>query len=500
MSQKAIIIGGGLGGLFTGAILSREGFAVTILEKNPTLGGGLQMFRRDGVWFETGMHVLGGLRPGGSVWHLCRWLGIIDRLELRDVDHDCMDEIHYLADNDVWRVPEGREQFADYFAKAFPNDADGVRKYVDKLYDLANEVDLFYLRSSRDELFGHSEEFLWSADELIAHYINDPRLRDILGYMNPMYGGKRGHTPAYIHALINVLYINGANRFVGGSAQMAQALADVITDGGGTVHTNEAVVGVEVEDRQVVSITTRRRKLAVDAGTYVISDIHPSALVKMVSENAFPKPYRQRVDEIPNTYSAFSVYIVFREESFPYINHTCYMQETYGNVWDYDVYDKETWPRGMMYMTPAEKGQGRWAQKMIVNCIMNYDDVRKWEKTTTGKRGDDYEKWKSERTERVIRRLEEIYPDFRKAIKSVFASSPLTIRDYYNVKEGSLYGFRKDCKDIMLSQVPLYTKVRNLYLTGQNINLHGICGVPLTAINTAEAIVGQDKIINQLKG
>ena len=40
-----------------------------------------------------------------------------------------------------------------------------------------------------------------------------------------MYGGVAGHTPAYIHALINVLYIDGPSRFMGGSQQMADALA-----------------------------------------------------------------------------------------------------------------------------------------------------------------------------------------------------------------------------------------------------------------------------------
>ena len=50
----------------------------------------------------------------------------------------------------------------------------------------------------------------------------------------------------------------------------------------------------------------------------------------------------------------------------------------------------------------------------------------------------------------------------------------------------------------MLSQIPLYTKVRNLFLTGQNINLHGICGVPLTAINTAEAIMGEKVLVERI--
>lgn len=37
MKQKAVIIGGGLGGLFTGAFLSKEGVEVTVLEKTMSL-------------------------------------------------------------------------------------------------------------------------------------------------------------------------------------------------------------------------------------------------------------------------------------------------------------------------------------------------------------------------------------------------------------------------------------------------------------------------------
>lgn len=41
MKQRVLIIGGGLGGLFSGAILAKEGLEVTVLEKNKIIGGGL---------------------------------------------------------------------------------------------------------------------------------------------------------------------------------------------------------------------------------------------------------------------------------------------------------------------------------------------------------------------------------------------------------------------------------------------------------------------------
>lgn len=77
MKPTAVIIGGGLGGLFTGAILSKEGVGVTVIEKNATPGGGLQSFVRHGETFDTGMHVIAGMHEGGNIRRICDYLGII---------------------------------------------------------------------------------------------------------------------------------------------------------------------------------------------------------------------------------------------------------------------------------------------------------------------------------------------------------------------------------------------------------------------------------------
>ena len=113
-------------------------------------------------------------------------------------------------------------------------------------------------------------------------------------------------------------------------------------------------------------------------------------------------------------------------------------------------------------------------------------------------RGESYELWKQTMIDKVLDRMERLFPDFRNCIEDCFASSPLTIRDYYGNSKGSCYGFQKDSKDPMLSTMSVFTKVSNLYLTGQNINIHGLCGVSLTAIQTAEAIVGLNTIVHKI--
>ena len=110
-----------------------------------------------------------------------------------------------------------------------------------------------------------------------------------------------------------------------------------------------------------------------------------------------------------------------------------------------------------------------------------------------------YEAWKEDCANAIINRMEKLYPGFRGIIENVNTASPLTIRDYYGSKEGCMCGYSKDSHNPVLSVVPVVTKLPNLFLTGQCNNLHGFCGVPLTAVSTCEAILGMNHILNKLQ-
>lgn len=494
--MKVIIIGGGLGGLFAGALLSKEGFQVTVLEKNATIGGGLQTFRRFGESFDTGMHVIGGMNPGGNIYRICQYLGIIDRVQIKNVDDDCMDSLYFAQDKTTYRIRKGKKGFIDSLASYFPAERKQLEVYVNAVFGIVNDIDLFNLRPSSDVMKVHTDDFLMAADAFVAKYIDDEKLRSVLAYMNPLYGGRHDETPAFIHAIITVLYVEGASRFVGGSSRFADLLTSVITQGGGEVLTHEEVEWIEVNDRHVDFVRSTKQKKY--RGDYYISAIHPCTLLRLMSEKAFPKAYRNRLDSIPNSYSAFSLYIKLKKNTFPYINHSEYYMTKYDEIWNFGE-KHNFWPLGFLLMTPPDDRQGEFATKVLVTAPMLFSEVEKWENTQVGHRGADYEAWKKQKTHDILERVEEIHPGFSDCIEHVNASSPLTIRDFYGVKGGALSGYSKDCKNMLLSQVPVVTKVDNLLLTGQNNNLHGFCGVPLTAINTVEAIVGKNVILNKIK-
>lgn len=494
-NKSVIIIGGGLGGLFTGAILSKEGLQVTVLEKNATVGGGLQSFRRFGEIFDTGMHVFGGMQSGGNIRRICDYLGITDKVRIRDVDSDCTDKLYFAEDKTYYTIAKGRDNFVKSLARQFLDEEDDLKRYVEAIYKMTDEINLFHLRPSSCGIVMHSDDFVMSANDFIAKYIKNEKLRSVVAYMNPLYGGKGNQTPAYIHAIVNVLYINGASRFVDGSYRFANLLVDVIKQHGGDVFVNEGVEFIDTADRNVTYVrTSKSRELTAD---YYISDIHPCSLLKLLKEKSLPRAYCSRLDSIPNSYSAFSLYIKLKKDKFKYINHSEYYMTRYVDIWKFADATKP-WPLGFLMMTPPDDNQGEYATKVLVTAPMTFDKVAPWVNTVTGDRGDDYLKWKNDCACRLLDMMEEIHPGFRDCIEDMNTSSPLTIRDYYHVKDGALSGFSKNCNNMVLSQVPVVTKIRNLLLTGQNNNLHGFCGVPLTAINTCEAILGLDYIVNKI--
>lgn len=493
--KTVVVIGGGVGGLVSGALLAKEGYKVTVLEKNKIIGGGLQSFIRNGHSYTTGMHVFGGFQKDGVLRKLFSYLGIMDRISLAPMDENANDVLLFGCDHAEYKFPRGREYFVNYLASLFPEEKDNIWAYVDKLKELSGEDALYNLREYNVLKLDHSEDFFVSFDQLINKYIQNPRLRSLLHYLAPMFNGIDGETPAYLSALISMLHIDGTYQFIGGSQQLADLLAGVIEESGGKVLPGKKVVEIKVEDHKVMKVVDQDGT-SYQADSY-ISSVHPAVLLDIIDKGAFTKAYVNRLRQNKETVSCFKVFIEFVAHTYPYSNSTKFF------VKDYDQYSKmcsmtqEDWPQGFMFLTPPPQ-DGPYAKTMEINCMMDYAWVKPWENTTVGHRGAEYEEWKRLQTEKVIDEMEKIYPGFRNCIKNVYASSPLTIRDYYGNKEGSMYGFHHDCKNLLLSQLSVFTKVKNLFLTGQNVNNHGLYGVSLTAIQTAEALVGQNTIIQKI--
>ena len=145
------------------------------------------------------------------------------------------------------------------------------------------------------------------------------------------------------------------------------------------------------------------------------------------------------------------------------------------------------------------EGDTQYASTGVILSYMQMADVEQWKGTKVGRRGQDYEDFKREKAERLLDVLEEHFPNIRSQIQNYYTSTPLTYLDYTGTEGGSMYGNAKDISLGSACRVPQRTKVPNLYLTGQNINSHGMLGVLVGTIVTCSELLTAKTIYEQIK-
>lgn len=123
-----IIIGSGLGGLECGAILSKEGYHVCVLEKNELFGGCFQTYQRSGHRMDTGIHYIGSLDEGQIMNQYFRYFGIMDKLSIKRMDEEVFDRIYYK--DAIYDYAMGHERFMETLCHSFPHERENLKRYV----------------------------------------------------------------------------------------------------------------------------------------------------------------------------------------------------------------------------------------------------------------------------------------------------------------------------------------------------------------------------------
>ena len=465
------IMGGGMGGLFTGALLATAGRKVTVMEKNSIIGGGMQSFKRGDTWFNTGMHNFGGWGDEWALSHMLHFMGVKEGLKVKAVDEDAQ-EIVWTDTKHSYRLPRGREAFEAYLGGLFPKEKEGLHRYLDALYAIANSFDHYYMRRPAP----HPEVTEYAnlqVEELVRMFVRDEELIRVLSYMSPLCGHAIKDVPVSVHSMLSVLYLDGEYRFENNALQMAEALQHCIEQHGGYVLTHAEVEKVEVSEAHVHGVVLKDGR-RIQAEQYVAA-FAPKELFNLITEDVVRKVSRKRAESFVPDSSALSVYLKLKPESFPFINSTVLLPA---------MEKDDSLPPYILLTTPPVSDQGKWAHTMEILVPTHIARFEAWAETKMHHRGEDYEALKRRMAEEVIAHIDAYYP-LKDAIDYMEVATPLTIRDYYHSPGGAIFSQQG-------LYMPLRTRTDNLYLTGQSVLFHGMCGVPLTAILTAEAITGED--------
>ena len=492
--KRVVIIGSGLGGLSCGTILQKNGFDVTVVEQGTQPGGCLQCFERKGAKFETGMHFIGSALPGQTMHSLMNYLGLLDDVKLSQLDENGYDIVSLAGQN--FSFANGREPFIETMASYFPKEKDNIRKYYDIVKLIASSSALHSLTSSHRDDAIHAEYQLKSINDELDQIFSDEMLKNVIVGALPLYSAQLDKTPFAQHAHIADFYNQSAFRIVGGSDHIARSLVANIGRMGGQVITRCKVHRIVCDERQAVGVDTDKGFINADI---VVSTIHPMRTLELLAGTNILRPaFCKRINSMPQTNGGFSVYLKFKKNTVPYMNSNFYAYR--GNTpWNCEQYTDEQWPKGFLYMHMCHKENPVWAESGIIISYMNYDEVAKWHGTKIGRRGDDYERFKKERAERLINDIERHFPGFKDSIDSFYTSTPLTYVDYTGTEQGSMYGIAKDISLGVAGRVPYRTRIPNLLLAGQNVNSHGMLGVLVGTIIACSELIPAQTIYGQIQ-
>ncbi|APR83586.1 Methoxyneurosporene dehydrogenase [Minicystis rosea] len=262
-SGRAVVVGAGVGGLVTAALLARRGLEVTVLERADRVGGKMRQVVAGGRAIDAGPTVL-----------TMRWVfeEIFAALGERVDDHLTLERAERLARH-VWREGDALDLFTDparsadaIGAFAGAAEARGYLRFVDHVQRIHDTVERPFLRSERPSLRtawsaarelglgallaidGHRT--MWKA---LGEFFADARLRQLFG----RYATYSGSSPFLAPATLNVIAHverDGVWLVEGGMYRIAEALRALAERAGAVIRTRAHVAEILADGRGVTGV------------------------------------------------------------------------------------------------------------------------------------------------------------------------------------------------------------------------------------------------------
>ena len=481
--KDIVIIGAGIGGLSAGIILSLLNFRVTVVEKNPLPGGLMRSYRRDGFDCPVGVHYVGALGEEEPVGKMFQALGIpVDELFVPMGQEGIIDR--YIFDDLIFDLPKGIDALENSLKNTFTKDLAALGIIMKNLRDISLRVmDPSFLLNQGDPF--QNMDYYQPMGELLDSLEVSAGLRAVLSVPCTLIGVPLSDCPVIFHHMVLASYLFSSWRLKEGGSKMTEVFVRRFEELGGVLILNNGVKKISLAYGKVNGVILESDKaLSADA---VVAAIHPKILLELLDENALRDSYRRRIRGLKETEGVIAIQVSVDAAAHPEINHNIYRlhRDEKGIIQD-----------GIFYQLRGGNSAGANLLSIITKSL--YSDWSRWENTSTGKRGNEYEEKKMSIAKGLLTKAEEIFGDLKDAqILDVY--TPLTIRDYVNAPEGACYGImrssRQLLKAISLNNVP----IQGLCLAGQNAIAPGVMGCMLGSFNAARHIIGAERFAQGIK-
>lgn len=270
-----VVVGGGIGGLATAALLARGGARVTLLERHERVGGRAGTLDVDGFRFDT-----------GPSWYFMpevfeHWFALLgerveDHLDLVPLDPSYRvffergtptgqpdGASHPARARTVLDVTRDAEANWARFDALSPGDGERLRAYAaesSEAYRLALDHFLYTTFERPDRAVDASvlrrlprlAALLGrSLADRVERRVRDPRLRQVLGYHAVFLGSSPYRVPALYSLMSHLDLVEGVRFPRGGMYTIIEAMEKIARSEGVTIRTASDVVGIEVSPAAV---------------------------------------------------------------------------------------------------------------------------------------------------------------------------------------------------------------------------------------------------------
>jgi all-trans-retinol 13,14-reductase len=485
------VIGGGISGMTSALILARHGLEVTLIEKHKRLGPILRGFTRQGVHFDTGLHYLGGLDPGGALWRYFHYLGLGD-LPLVDLDRQCFDRLRFPNEDTEICLPTCYEDRRESLCAAFPTEARFIHRYMEMLRNTSLSSDFLSL----DQESAPPDRRLYAKPlaSVLREGTDKPLLRAALSIHCLLYGVSPRETPFLQHARIVGSYLGGVKNLAGGGSALVAALEKLLNQAGVVSLCGAGVSGLRASGTKISGVVLEdERLLPVDG---VVYSAHPGILPDLLPPDLLSPMSKARMRALEDTCATVMLFGAHKH-SLPLLRGSNLFISPRTELDDCFGPDCRA-ENGPFYVSCNSKEEGdvsfRYAQSFIALAPSGVRSFAPWQNSRSGKRPSEYTAMKKAKAEAMWTVLSRYCPEIASA-DILDSASPLTNRDYLSSPKGGLYGAKHSVDQPSLSPI---TRIPNLWLAGQSIFAPGIYGSILSGIVASGVILGVNALSREI--
>lgn len=308
-AYDCVVIGAGLAGLCTGALLAQGGWRVLVCEKQARPGGCCTSFRRGGYRFDVSVQSYSGCEPDGAVGKVLRRLGVKEEIEFRRLDP----AREYLFPDRTVTLKALLEEYREHLGEQFPGERVGLFSYLELQQRLYEEIARLPLEIPLSEAARFERDFPLltqyrraALGDVIRGLVQDPKLRAILA-IRSSYLSLPPSKASFI-AVSNVemnYFLQGVYVARGGAEALADVLVKALKRHGGQLATRTRIARIRQEDSRVVGVETDSgesiaARCVVGAGS--MPDLFESLLNPALAPN---HPYMRRMQTFETSASYF---------------------------------------------------------------------------------------------------------------------------------------------------------------------------------------------------